>query len=157
MSAVVGQPLVSEFQEGTLMDFYVRFGHLSFDTIKRITREPESGIELTDLRRVNCQICAKGKATKSRQPLRDSGKNSPIDRVGGVICSDLKGPITPLDRHGNRYLVNFVDHKTNYVRVRGKRKIKLRKSLITFSYFLRSASTVACMSSALMAEVNMLT
>ncbi|CAI5729482.1 unnamed protein product [Peronospora destructor] len=136
MSAVVGQPLVSGFQEGTLMDFHGRFGHLSFDTIERMAREPESGIKLTDLRRVNCQICAEGKATKSRQPLRDSGTNLPIDRVGGVICSDLKGPITPLDRHGNRYLVNFVDHKTNYVRVSaGKTKDQATKKLDHFLVF----------------------
>ncbi|CAI5725916.1 unnamed protein product [Peronospora effusa] len=117
MNAVVEQPLASDHQESTLMDFHIRFGHLSFDTIERMVREPESGIKLMNLRRVHCQICAEGKATKSRQPQRDSGSNSPIDRVGGVICSDLKGPITPLDRHGNRYMVNFVDHKTNYVRV----------------------------------------
>ncbi|OWY98308.1 Integrase, catalytic core protein [Phytophthora megakarya] len=30
---------------------------------------------------------------------------------------DLKGPVTPRDRCGNRYLVNFIDHKSNYCRV----------------------------------------
>ena len=34
-----------------------------------------------------------------------------------MIRSDLKGPMTPIDRLGNRYLVNFVDHKSNYCRV----------------------------------------
>ncbi len=29
----------------------------------------------------------------------------------------MKGPITPVDREKNRYLVNFVDHKTNYYRI----------------------------------------
>lgn len=43
--------------------------------------------------------------------------NIPIDRIGGVICSELKGPMTQTDRLGNRYLVNFVDHKSNYCRV----------------------------------------
>ncbi|GMF34945.1 unnamed protein product [Phytophthora fragariaefolia] len=33
------------------------------------------------------------------------------DRIGGVICSDLKAPMTPRD------MVNFVDNKSNYVRV----------------------------------------
>ena len=37
--------------------------------------------------------------------------------IGGVICSDLKGPLTPRDRVGNRYLINFVDHRSNYCRV----------------------------------------
>jgi hypothetical protein len=61
--------------------------------------------------------CAEGKQTKNNQSKKDTGANSPIDRVGGVICSDLKGPITPVDREKNRYLVNFVDHKTNYCRI----------------------------------------
>ena len=33
------------------------------------------------------------------------------------MCSDLKGPMTPRDRLGNRYLVNFIDHRSNYCRV----------------------------------------
>lgn len=45
------------------------------------------------------------------------GANSPIERIGGVICFGLKGSMTPKDRLGNRYLVNFVDHKSNYCRV----------------------------------------
>ena len=40
-----------------------------------------------------------------------------IERIGGVICSDLKGPLMPKDLLGNRHLVNFVDHKSNYCRV----------------------------------------
>ena len=101
-----------EAQHGTLMHFHARFGHLAYDTIERIARNPESGIVLTDNVRKNCLTCAEGKQTK-----KDTGDNSPIDRIGGVICSDLKGPMTPLDRQLNRYLVNFVDHKTNYCRM----------------------------------------
>ena len=37
--------------------------------------------------------------------------------IVGVICSDLKGPVTPRDGLGNRYMVNFIDHRTNYCRV----------------------------------------
>ena len=47
----------------------------------------------------------------------DSGDSSPIDRVGGVICSDIKGPMTPIYRLQNRYMKNYVDHKSNYWRV----------------------------------------
>jgi hypothetical protein len=48
--------------------------------------------------------CAEGKQTKNDQLKKDSGKNSPIDRVGGVICSDLKGPSTSVDREKNAIL-----------------------------------------------------
>jgi hypothetical protein len=117
MAAIEQDVGETDVQEGTLLDFHRRFGHLAFDTIKRMAQDPRSGIRITDRRRANCLTCAEGKASKSRQPQSDSGKNSPIDRVGGVICSDLKGPITPRDRHGNRYLINFIAHYSSYVRV----------------------------------------
>ena len=69
--------------------------------------------------------CAEGKQTKNRQ-----SKN---DRVGGVICSDLKDPISPVDREKNRYLVNFIDHKTNYCRIfLAKTKDEAAKKFLNF-------------------------
>ena len=45
-----------------------------------------------------------------------------------------KGPLTPRGRLGNRYLVNFVDHKSDYCpRFLGTTKDKPEK---TFEYFL---------------------
>ncbi|DAZ98610.1 TPA: hypothetical protein N0F65_001029 [Lagenidium giganteum] len=81
--------------EGTLMDFHERLGHIAFDAVETIASDPASGIRLTN--------SAEGKQSKNNQPKVDSGANAPIDRVGGVVCSDLKGPVTPRDRHGNRY------------------------------------------------------
>uniref|UniRef100_A0AAV1TEW2 Integrase catalytic domain-containing protein n=1 Tax=Peronospora matthiolae TaxID=2874970 RepID=A0AAV1TEW2_9STRA len=104
-------------QSGTLMHFHQRLGHLPFDTVERMAKDPASGIKLTDRRRLTCLSCAEGKQTKNSQSQKDTGVNAPIDRIGGVICSDPKGPMTPKDRHGNRYLVNFIDHKSNYCRV----------------------------------------
>jgi hypothetical protein len=91
----------SEVQKGTLVDFHKRLGHLSYDSVERLAKEPSSGIQLTNHKRVNCLTCAEGKQTKNRQSKEDTGAHSPIDRVGGVICSDLKGPMTPKDRLGN--------------------------------------------------------
>lgn len=88
-----------------------------YDTVEKMADAAGSGIELTDRKRINCLICAKGKQSKNVQSKKDSGKNAPIGRIGGVICSDLKGPMTRTDRNGNRYLVNFVDHYTNYCRI----------------------------------------
>ena len=45
------------------------------------------------------------------------GSQIPIEVIGGVICSDLKGPMTPRYRLGNLYLVNFIDHRSNYCRI----------------------------------------
>uniref|UniRef100_A0AAV1T532 Integrase catalytic domain-containing protein n=1 Tax=Peronospora matthiolae TaxID=2874970 RepID=A0AAV1T532_9STRA len=106
-----------DVQRGTLMHFHRRLAHLNYDTILRMAKDPASGIQLTDETRENCLACAQGKQTKNQQSRKDTGTNAPIDVIGGVICSDLKGPMTPRDRLGNRYMVNFVDHRTNYCRV----------------------------------------
>lgn len=60
---------------------------------------------------------SQGKQTKNAQSREDTGDNSPIDVVGGVICSDLKEPMTHKDRLVNRYMINFVDQRTNYFRI----------------------------------------
>ncbi|OWZ22593.1 LOW QUALITY PROTEIN: hypothetical protein PHMEG_0002670 [Phytophthora megakarya] len=104
-------------QRDTLVGFRIRFGHRSYDTIERMAKDAASGIELTDHQRVSCTSCSKGKQTRAEQPKKDTGKHAPVDRVGGVICSDLKGPVTPRGGRGNWYLVNFVNHKSNYCRI----------------------------------------
>jgi hypothetical protein len=76
----------------------MRFDHQSYDAIEALAAKPGSGIKLTDRLRPNCMTCAEGKQKKNCQSKTDTGENSPIDRVGAVICSDLKGPITPADR-----------------------------------------------------------
>ena len=82
-----------------------------------MARDPASGIRLTSNKRMACVSCLDGKQTRNAQSQKDSGANSPIDRIGGVICSDLKDPMTPQDRLGNRYMVNFIDLKSIYCRV----------------------------------------
>ena len=86
-------------------------------TIVKMAQDPASGIKLTDTKRINCLACAQGKQTKNRKSRMDSGLNSPIDMIRGLVCSDLKGPLTPRDRLENRYLVNFIDHRSNYCQV----------------------------------------
>nr|CCA24530.1 hypothetical protein TcasGA2_TC015470 [Albugo laibachii Nc14] len=104
-------------QCGTLVELYRRLDHLCYDMIIKMARDPTSGIKLTDNKRESCLACDQGKQTKSVQSNKDTGKNSPIDAIGGVICSYLRVPMTPRDRFGNRYLINFIDHRSNYCRV----------------------------------------
>ncbi|KAG2830220.1 hypothetical protein PC118_g4762 [Phytophthora cactorum] len=100
-----------------IVELHERLGHLMYDTVEKMVDDPRSGVVLTDRKRANCLTCAKGKQAKNAQSKKNSGKNSPIDRIGGVICSYLKGPMTLVDRHGNRHMANFADHYTNYCRV----------------------------------------
>ncbi|KAG3170520.1 hypothetical protein C6341_g10776 [Phytophthora cactorum] len=80
-----------ETQKGTLVDFHKRLGHLNYKAVERLVRDPSSGSTPTDHRRVNCLTSAQGKQTKTRQLTKATGTHAPIDRIGGVICSDLKG------------------------------------------------------------------
>ncbi|KAE9003765.1 hypothetical protein PR001_g17890 [Phytophthora rubi] len=91
--AAVGPRHALPSDKGTLLDFHKRLAHLSYNSMERLAQEPSSGIHLTDHKGVNCLT------------------------VGGVICSDMKGPMTPKDRLGNRYMIYFVDYKSNYCRV----------------------------------------
>ncbi len=106
-----------DVHEDSLHQFHILLGHLSYSANEELASKPESGIKLKDHEKPQCITCAEGKQTRNNQPKKDSGNNAPIDRIGGIICSDLKGPITPTDRSGNRYMVNFVDYNTNYCRV----------------------------------------
>jgi hypothetical protein len=99
--------------------------------------------------------CTEGKQTKNNQSKKDSGVSSPIDRVGGVIWSDLKGPITPVDREMSRYLANFIDHKTNYCHIfLAKTKDEAAKKFRISRATLSGASTAACRFCAPMLKAN---
>ncbi|OWZ18981.1 hypothetical protein PHMEG_0006833 [Phytophthora megakarya] len=120
--------------ETKLLEMHRRLGHLAYDTVERMADTPGSAIRLTDRARPNCLTGAQGKQSKNSQSKKDSGKNAPIDKIGGVIGSDIKGPMTPRDRRGNIYLINFVDYSTNYVRVfLAKNKVEATKK---FEHFL---------------------
>ena len=95
------EEVAHDVQKGSFMHFHRRFVHLNFETIIRMAQDPASCIILTDQIRENCLACDQGKQTKYAQSRKDTGNNSPIDVVGGVICSDFKGPTTPKDSLGH--------------------------------------------------------
>ncbi len=82
-NVVQSQEHVSEaVHEDTLYNWHTRFGHQSYDAIEALAAKPGSGIKLTNRERPNCMTCAEGKQTKNKQSKKDSGENSPIDRIG---------------------------------------------------------------------------
>uniref|UniRef100_A0AAV1UJY9 GAG-pre-integrase domain-containing protein n=1 Tax=Peronospora matthiolae TaxID=2874970 RepID=A0AAV1UJY9_9STRA len=117
LEAHATEPNADEPYEASLLHWHQRLGHLVFDTIERMVRDPASGNRLSNNKRMACVSCLEGKQTRNARSQQDSGKPSTIDRIGGVICSDLKGLMALQDRLGNLHLVNFVDHKSNYCRV----------------------------------------
>lgn len=77
-----------------------------------MARESRSGTWQTDNERVTYVTFAQAKQSKSAQSKKCTGVLSPIDRVDVDICSDLKKPMTQMDRMGIRYLVNFAGLST---------------------------------------------
>lgn len=114
--------------ETTLLELHQRLGNLAYDTVLRMTDSARSRVRLTDRSRPTCLTCVQGKQSKNNQSKKDTGKNAPIGKLGGVIGSNIEGPMTPKDSRGNRYLINFVDYSTNYVRVFvAKNKVEAKK------------------------------
>ena len=83
---------------GPWMHFHTRLGHLCFDTIIKMTKDPASSIKRMYTTRMNCLTCDQGKQVKKGQSKNDTGINLPITVIGGVRCSDLNSPMTPRDR-----------------------------------------------------------
>lgn len=81
-----------------ILDMHKRLGHLKYDTVDRIEDYENSGVEPIDRIRPSYITCAQGKQTKHAQSKKDSEAHFPIDRIEGVICSDLKGPMNLTNR-----------------------------------------------------------
>ena len=71
-----------DVQVRSLSHLHQRLGQISYNTIERIARNTDSGIELTGRRRLTCVKCMHCKQTKNAQSQQDSGANSPIKRIG---------------------------------------------------------------------------
>ncbi len=70
------------------------------------------GIPLTDIEttKLNCPHCMAGKSAKLPYP---SNKNRPpisVDlNIGDKLHTDHLGPISPISRYGNKYIIEFID------------------------------------------------
>ncbi|KAH9088109.1 hypothetical protein LEN26_019648 [Aphanomyces euteiches] len=103
----------------TLQEWHVALGHLNKPAIIKMVSDslPEHMIVTRrehDLKEP-CLECAIGKQTRSKQPTQDTSDSSPTEEIGGVIASDVAGKITPTDRYGHKYFVNYVGHASGFV------------------------------------------
>ncbi|GMF57079.1 unnamed protein product [Phytophthora fragariaefolia] len=106
----------NDVHRDTLMGLHQRFGHLGFNTVERIARDPLSGIAITDHTRRVCVTCAEGKQTKRKQSKKTAGARANRHR-GMRHLQPLKRASDSARSQRKRYLVNFVDHRSNYCRV----------------------------------------
>ena len=66
----------TQVHEDTLMNLHKRLGHLNYDAVVRLAKDPSSGIKITDDRRENCLTCAQGKQTKNKQNQKDTHRQN---------------------------------------------------------------------------------
>jgi hypothetical protein len=156
-NAIEEQEHVSEaIHEDTLYNWHKRFGHQSYDAIEALAATPSSGIKLIDLERPNCITCAEGKQTKNRQSKKDSGLNSPIDRVGEVICSDFIGPIRQWTESRTVTLsISAITIEAIAVYSLPRRKMKQLRSFCILLATLKDAIIAESKTCALTGAVNM--
>nr|CCA20341.1 hypothetical protein PITG_16835 [Albugo laibachii Nc14] len=70
-----------DVQPVSLMLFHGSLGHLHYDTIILMAKDPASGIQLTEKVGSNCFACSQGKQAKNKKSTRDTGKNASIDGI----------------------------------------------------------------------------
>ncbi|KAG2783985.1 hypothetical protein PC116_g10291 [Phytophthora cactorum] len=128
-----GEELAGATTVTMLQELHERLGRIAYDTVERMADTIGSGIRLTDRARPNCLTCARVKQSKNHQSKKDSGANAPVNKIGDVIGSDIKGPMTLNDRLGNRYLID----PTNYVRVfLAKNKVEATRNIKQFLIYI---------------------
>ena len=81
---------VKDMQRGSLYHFHQRLGHLGYDAVERVTKDPESGIKITGRSRPTRVSCAEGKQTKNVQSNKDTGARSPTDCIGVLYVRTLR-------------------------------------------------------------------
>ncbi|KAH9163017.1 hypothetical protein LEN26_000680 [Aphanomyces euteiches] len=104
--------------ERSLNDWHTALGHASKRYIVQLASQLGDD-EMRVTRVVNdikepCIECARGKQRRNIQPDSDTGTSAPTHEPGAVICADLLGPISPMDRHKNRFVAVYVDHNTKF-------------------------------------------
>lgn len=92
-----------------------RFGHLNPEAIKQMCKEGLVQGLPSDLKfdstEFSCTHCLMGKST--RLPYNNSEKPPVVVgdnlNIGDEIVSDTFGPIEPISRNGNRFVIEFID------------------------------------------------
>lgn len=104
------KPLIYQESAHSSIDINVlhqRAGHIGFDRLRKMVRQGElEGVDRVTGTPHFCEPCTLGKMKKLPFKI---GKRWKAKRPFQLIHSDVIGPISPADPHGNRYLITFTD------------------------------------------------
>lgn len=82
-----------------------RLGHLNYQKIAKLSKDPATGINLSRFEEKSCVPCIKGKITK--KPFPKDGKRA--SEILEVIHSDLCGPMETTSLGGSKYFMTLID------------------------------------------------
>jgi hypothetical protein len=100
--------LTQDQADQTLLLWHRRFGHLNFDSIKRLSSEEMvRGLDLTQRMdaKYTCGVCATSKSHRLPFPTSEYRAKAPLE----LVHADLCGPTQTLSLGGNRYFFILVD------------------------------------------------
>jgi transposase InsO family protein len=96
-----------------------RLGHLSYDTMLKMVRHGTvTGMDVTESQvraklKSTCKICMEAKHAADSHPESRSRATEPLQRVH----SDLMGPMRPMSKGGNEYVLTIVDDYSGYAEI----------------------------------------
>ena len=95
----------------TLQTLHLRFGHVNYETLKKMIREEKiKGVDPQNMEvPTRCEGCLAGK--QHRLPFPESESDHAPTKLG-LVHSDVIGPIEPSSRSGFKYWVNYRDDNT---------------------------------------------
>jgi len=94
----------------SLLQWHLRLGHIGFEGIKQLAKDPASGIKLTSTAIEACAAWLQGKQTRHPSSKPAQRASNTLDRVH----SDLCGPMTPQSLGGAKYYISFRDDATSW-------------------------------------------
>jgi len=94
----------------SLFRWHLHLGHIGFEGIKQLAKDPASGIKLTSTAIEACAACLKGKQTRHLSCKPAQRALNTLDRVH----SDLCGPMTPQSLGGAKNYISFRDDATSW-------------------------------------------
>jgi len=95
----------------SLFQWHLRLGHIGFEGIKQLAKDPACGIKLTSTAIEACAACLQGKQTRHPSSKPAQRASNTLDRVH----SDLCGPMTPQSLGGAKYYICFRDDATSWM------------------------------------------
>jgi len=125
----------SVIKSSTYDVWHKRMGHPGKITMKTLKEKCPKELKNVTIEDSVCQICMEGKGTKLPHSTTATKATRPYIRVH----SDIWGPASSPDRHGNKYYVSFTDDYSGYASIYlMKDKSEVEKHYLLYSRHIKN-------------------